>query len=65
MAHLTEQGLIMKNDNDYLRKENETLKEESRFNEGMVEEIKKKFTNYELMEIEWRHKKEDLTIVIR
>lgn len=55
----------MKNDNDYLRKENETLKEESRFNEGMVEEIKKKFTNYELMEIEWRHKKEDLTIVIR
>jgi hypothetical protein len=37
LAHLTEQGLIMKNDNDFLRKENDTLKEESRFNEGMVE----------------------------
>jgi hypothetical protein len=46
---LLEQHLTAKTDNEFLRKENATLKEENEFNYGLMEDMKKKTTAHELL----------------
>jgi FtsZ-binding cell division protein ZapB len=57
LTRITDQYMSLKTDNEFLKKENHSLKEENDFNYTLMEDMKKKFTSHELLEIEWKHKK--------